>query len=155
MADTNEEINQGSVFIFLAMVIALLAIVPALLIRLVLYLLGFGHLGPVAGKRLQSFPSFLSSRLLTHGCQQVVSLLASRPDSAPLGSSVSCKALLWVDGALLWCRVLFVLSQLAVWFLSWSRRSWVVRERYLARTMRKPCIAALPVSLSNLSEMHA
>jgi hypothetical protein len=60
MADTNEEINQDSILIFLAMVIALLAIVPALLIRLVLYLLGFGQLGPVTGKHLQSFPSFSS-----------------------------------------------------------------------------------------------
>jgi hypothetical protein len=114
MADTNEEINQGSVFIFLAMVIALLAIVPALLIRLVLYLLGFGHLGPVAGKHLQSFPSFLSSRLLTRGCQQVASLLPSSSGSAALDSFVSYKTLMWVDGALPWYRASSVLSQLAV-----------------------------------------
>jgi hypothetical protein len=55
MADTNVEDNHYNSFPFLTllyMVIALLAIGPALLIKLILYLLVFGHLGPVAGKYL-------------------------------------------------------------------------------------------------------
>jgi hypothetical protein len=61
MADTNVEDNHYNSFNFLTflyMVIALLAIGPALLIKLILYLLGFGHLGPVAGKYLPSFSFF-------------------------------------------------------------------------------------------------
>jgi hypothetical protein len=52
MADSEEENNHYNGFTFLIMVITLLTIGPTLLIKLVLYLLGFGPVGPVAGKRL-------------------------------------------------------------------------------------------------------
>lgn len=62
MADTNEENNHYNGFTFLIMVSALLAAGPALLIKLILYLLGFGPLGPVPGKHLQSFlPLFIEN----------------------------------------------------------------------------------------------
>lgn len=52
MADSEEENNHYNGFTTLAMVVTLLAIGPSLLIKLILYLLGFGPLGPVAGKDL-------------------------------------------------------------------------------------------------------
>jgi hypothetical protein len=54
MADTYEENNHYNGFTFLIMVAALLAAGPTLLIKLILFLLGFG---PVPGKHLQSFLS--------------------------------------------------------------------------------------------------
>jgi ABC-type tungstate transport system substrate-binding protein len=59
MADSEEENNHYNGFTFLIMVITLLAMSPTLFIKLVLYLLGFGPQGPVAGKYLQSFPILL------------------------------------------------------------------------------------------------
>lgn len=56
MADSEKENNHYNGFTFLIMVITLLTIGPTLLIKLILklilYLLGFGHLGPVTGKHL-------------------------------------------------------------------------------------------------------
>jgi hypothetical protein len=52
MADSEEENKHYNDFTLLAMVITLLAVGPTLLIKLILYLLGFGPLGPVAGKDL-------------------------------------------------------------------------------------------------------
>jgi hypothetical protein len=52
MADSEKENNHYSNFTFLAMVITLLAIGLTPLIKPILYLLDFGHLGPVAGKHL-------------------------------------------------------------------------------------------------------
>lgn len=80
------------------LVTTLLTICPALLTGPLLALLGFGGLGPAAGKPTLSFPLGLSSS--TDCSAQVVSLLASRAGWVHLGSSASFRALPWVDGVL-------------------------------------------------------
>jgi hypothetical protein len=50
MTDLKEENNHQNSYMFLTMIITLLAIAPTLLIKIILYLPDFGHLGPVAGK---------------------------------------------------------------------------------------------------------
>lgn len=80
------------------LVTTLLTICPALLTGPLLTLLGFGGLGPAAGKPNLSLPLGLSSS--TDCPLQVVSLLASRAGWVRLGSSASFRALPWVDGVL-------------------------------------------------------